>query len=67
MRPRSRPSPTLLRPQLPDLVALVVFFTFAYISFRRKSVPLKYATLVASVAYMGFYKSSLISITTSSA
>ena len=53
----------LLRPQLPDLVALVVFFTFAYISFRRKSVPLKYATLVASVAYMGFYKSSLISIT----
>ena len=53
----------VLRPQIPDLVALVVFFTFAYISFRRKSVPLKYATLVASVAYMGFYKSSLISIT----
>ena len=53
----------VLRPQVPDLVALVVFFTFAYISFRRKSVPLKYATLVASVAYMGFYKSSLISIT----
>ncbi len=53
----------VLRPQLPDLVALVVFFTFAYISFRRKSIPLKYATLVASVAYMGFYKSSLISIT----
>ena len=53
----------VLRPQVPDLVALVVFFTFAYISFRRKSIPLKYATLVASVAYMGFYKSSLISIT----
>ena len=53
----------VLRPQIPDLVALVVFFTFAYISFRRKSIPLKYATLVASVAYMGFYKSSLISIT----
>jgi polyferredoxin len=53
----------VLRPQVPDLVALVVFFAFAYISFRRKSIPLKYATLVASVAYMGFYKSSLISIT----
>jgi polyferredoxin len=53
----------VLAPQIPDLVALAVFFTFAYISFRRKSVPLKYATLVASVAYMGFYKSSLISIT----
>jgi polyferredoxin len=53
----------VLKPQVPDLVALTVFFTLAYISFRRKSVPLKYATLVASVAYMGFYKSSLVSIT----
>ncbi len=53
----------VLRPQLPDLVALAAFFTFAYLSFRRKSVPLKYAALVASVAYLGFYKSSLISIT----
>jgi NosR/NirI family nitrous oxide reductase transcriptional regulator len=52
----------VLRPQLPDLLLLTAFFTFAYISFRRKSVPLKYATLVASVVYMGFYKSSLISI-----
>jgi polyferredoxin len=53
----------LLRPQLPDLIVLTVFFTFAYVSFHRKSVRLKYATLVASVAYLGFYKSSLISIT----
>jgi polyferredoxin len=53
----------LLRPQVPDLIALTAFFTVAFISFRRKSIPLKYATLVASVAYLGFYKSSLISVT----
>jgi NosR/NirI family nitrous oxide reductase transcriptional regulator len=53
----------VLQPQIPDLVLLVAFLAFAYVSFRRKSVPLKYAALAMSVAYMGFYKSSLISIT----
>ncbi|MEZ5288558.1 MAG: 4Fe-4S binding protein [Vicinamibacterales bacterium] len=53
----------ILAPQVPDLVALAVFLTLAYVSFRRKSVPLKYVTLVISVAYVGFTKSSLISIT----
>jgi NosR/NirI family nitrous oxide reductase transcriptional regulator len=53
----------ILQPQVPDLVLLAAFLTLAYISFRRKSVPLKYATLVLAVGYMGFAKSSLISIT----
>jgi ferredoxin len=53
----------VLQPQIPDLVLLAAFLLFAYISFRRKSVPLKYAALVMAVGYMGFWKSSLISIT----
>ena len=53
----------VLQPQLPDLVLLVAFLVFAYVSFRRKSVPLKYAALVVAVGYMGFTKSTLISIT----
>ena len=32
------------------------------VSFLRKSVPLKYVTLVAAVLYMGVYKSQLISV-----
>lgn len=53
----------LLQPQIPDLALLALFLLFAWVSFHRKSVPLKYATLVLAVGYMGFYKSSLISIT----
>jgi NosR/NirI family nitrous oxide reductase transcriptional regulator len=53
----------VLQPQVPDLALLAAFLVFAYISFRRKSVPLKYAALVLAVGYMGFWKSSLISIT----
>jgi NosR/NirI family nitrous oxide reductase transcriptional regulator len=53
----------VLQPQVPDLVLLTAFLLFAYISFRRKSVPLKYAALAVAVGYMGFWKSSLISIT----
>lgn len=53
----------VLGPQTTDLALLGAFLVLAFISFRRKSVPLKYATLVFSVAYMGFAKSHLISIT----
>ncbi|MGE3887321.1 MAG: 4Fe-4S binding protein [Vicinamibacterales bacterium] len=53
----------VLQPQVPDLVLLAAFLALAFVSFRRKSVPLKYATLVAAVAYMGFTKSTLVSIT----
>ena len=38
------------------------FATLAMISFFRKSVRLKYVTLVAAVVYLGFSKSQLISV-----
>jgi hypothetical protein len=57
--------PTLLDlffDQAPDIALFVAFATLAMVSFLRKSVPLKYATLVASVLYMGVYKSQLLSV-----
>ena len=57
--------PTLLelaREQALDIGLFVAFATLAMVSFLRKSIPLKYVTLVASVLYMGFYKSLLISV-----
>lgn len=53
----------LLSAQAIDLLPLAAFLLLAYVSFHRKSVALKYVTLVASVAYMGFAKSNLLSIT----
>ena len=41
---------------------LTAFLALAMVSFFRKSVWLKYVTFVASVGYMGFMKSSLVSI-----
>jgi NosR/NirI family transcriptional regulator, nitrous oxide reductase regulator len=52
----------ILQPQAADLVLLAAFVSLALVSFFRKSVRLKYATLVFAVAYMGFYKSHLISV-----
>jgi len=51
-----------LRAQAMDLVLFAAFAALALVSFFRKSVRLKYATLVASVVYLGFFKSQLISI-----
>ena len=53
---------TLLRDQAGDLLLFVAFATLALISFFRKSVRLKYVTLVAAVVYLGFSKSQLISV-----
>ena len=53
----------ILGPQAVDLAALAAFLVLAFVSFRRRSVPLKYATLVVAVIYLGFAKSHLISIT----
>jgi NosR/NirI family transcriptional regulator, nitrous oxide reductase regulator len=53
----------ILAPQAMDLAVLSAFLILAFIGFRRKSVPLKYVTLVAALGYMGFAKSHLISIT----
>jgi polyferredoxin len=58
-------APTLVqlaREQAPDILLFVGFATLAMVSFLRKSRTLKYVTLVASVAYMGVYKSQLMSI-----
>jgi polyferredoxin len=52
----------ILRPQALDLALLTAFVAFALISFFRKSVRLKYIALVLAVGYMGFVKSSLVSI-----
>jgi polyferredoxin len=45
-----------------DIGLFAAFATLAMVSFLRKSIPLKYLTLVVSVLYMGVYKSQLISV-----
>jgi NosR/NirI family nitrous oxide reductase transcriptional regulator len=52
----------LLADQGADLALFAGFAAFALVSFHRKSVPLKYATLALSVIYLGFAKSQLLSI-----
>ncbi|HEY8518856.1 MAG TPA: 4Fe-4S binding protein [Gammaproteobacteria bacterium] len=59
------PEPTLLelaRDQALDVGLFAAFATLAMVSFFKKSVPLKYVTLVVTVLYLGVYKSQLISI-----
>jgi polyferredoxin len=53
---------SVLRPQLVDLGLLCAFFALALVGFFRKSEALKTVTLLLAVAYMGFYKSNLISV-----
>ena len=58
-------APTLLenaREQALDIGLFLAFAALAMVSFLRKSVPLKYVTLVVAVLYMGVYKSQLISV-----
>jgi NosR/NirI family transcriptional regulator, nitrous oxide reductase regulator len=50
------------RAQVVDIAAVAAFLVLAFVSFFRKSDRLKVVTLVAAVAYLGFYKSQLISI-----
>jgi NosR/NirI family nitrous oxide reductase transcriptional regulator len=51
-----------IRAQAVDIAAVAAFLTLAFVSFFRKSVRLKYVTLVLAVAYLGVAKSQLISI-----
>jgi NosR/NirI family transcriptional regulator, nitrous oxide reductase regulator len=51
-----------LRAQALDLGLVAAFLVLAFVSFFRKSKPLKYVTLVAAVAFLGVWKSLLISI-----
>lgn len=53
----------LLSDQAPGLLLFAAFATLALVSFLKKSLPLKYVTLIASVALLGFAHSYLISIT----
>jgi NosR/NirI family nitrous oxide reductase transcriptional regulator len=52
----------VLGPQAADLVLLAGFIALALVSFFRKSLGLKYAVLAVAVAYLGFFKSQLVSI-----
>ena len=52
----------LVRTQAVDIVLFAAFAVLALTSFFRKSVKLKYVTLIAAVAYLGIYKSQLLSI-----
>jgi NosR/NirI family nitrous oxide reductase transcriptional regulator len=54
--------PEILGPQAVELALLVSFLTLAFVSFFRKSARLKYVTMAASVAYLGFVKSRLVSV-----
>jgi NosR/NirI family nitrous oxide reductase transcriptional regulator len=49
--------------QAPDILMFLAFAALAMVSFLRKSIPLKYLTLVFSVAWLGIYNSHLVSIT----
>ena len=53
----------ILAPQYLDLALLAAFLVLAWVSFNRKSVPLKLVTFALAIGYMGFAKSYLISIT----
>jgi NosR/NirI family nitrous oxide reductase transcriptional regulator len=53
----------ILAPQVLDLALFSGFFALALVSFFRKSVRLKYVTFVAAIAYLGFVKSTLLSVT----
>jgi len=52
----------VLEPQWLDLVMLTAFFVLATVGFLRKSTTIKYVTLAASLAYLGFYKSTMLSV-----
>lgn len=52
----------LLRAELIDVALLSSFLALALWSFFRKSLALKYVTLVAAVGYLGFAKGALVSI-----
>ena len=51
-----------IRAQALDITMVAGFSVLAFVSFFRKSVRLKYVTLVAAILFLGFYKSLLISI-----
>jgi hypothetical protein len=53
----------ILRPQWLDIALTTSLIGVALFSFSRRSKPLKYATLVMTVAYLGVTKGTMISVT----
>ena len=53
---------TFDRQVVTDVVAMTLVIAVGLVSFFRKSEPLKLVSFVLSVAYLGFYKASLVSI-----
>lgn len=53
----------ILKPQALDIGLTTALIGFALVSFSQRSKPLKYATLAATVAYLGVTKSTMISVT----
>jgi NosR/NirI family transcriptional regulator, nitrous oxide reductase regulator len=53
----------IVGPQALDLTLFTAFLALAMVSFFRKSVRLKYVTFIAAVGYLGFWKSTLLSVT----
>jgi len=51
-----------IKDQAPDLALFAAFATLAMVSFFRKSEALKIVTMVASVVYLGFLRSQLITV-----
>jgi polyferredoxin len=51
-----------LRTQARDIGLMTAYLILAFVSFFRKSRVLKYVTFAASIGYIGFYKSQLMSI-----
>jgi hypothetical protein len=53
----------ILRPQWIDIGLTAALIGLALASFSRRSKPLKYATLAATVAYLGVTKGTMVSVT----
>jgi polyferredoxin len=53
----------ILRPQWVDIGLTTALIGLALFGFSRRSKTLKYATLAFTVIYLGFYKSTMISVT----
>jgi polyferredoxin len=51
-----------IKTQLPELAMFAGFATLAMVGFFRKSERLKWITMIASVVYLGFYRSQLITV-----
>lgn len=52
----------IVRPQIPDIVAFTGLMVLCLVSFFRRSQPLKIATLIYTLVFLGFMRSQLYSV-----